>query len=358
MPQRDADIESAGLDLFLESGRPARPLKGEALKRAIARVMEPVRADLDALPEETLPHRIAAMWRIVRHTVVVKGLAGQDEKLRDATEIHPCPWTNPTLPFSGPSAQRAMRRGTAATFLALHARRNGLPLLPAGDDEEVQRWCHAASIVVKDLKVTDTPAGLAGVEHILQPRLARYNDVSIDMVLAFEDLVIEEAQSAIFQAGERPAMKHLRERLGLTRNEALGLVALARASLTDDIPTSVEIDRAFMVAQLREQIAAAKASLDLDQEFKALKLLAMVQGLTRSEPENAAKDFLSVVKRVSAEQDAKLLEQQEKGGNLIDAATATPAQFVDHSEYIPLERETPDEDEDEEALRAFDRENS
>lgn len=351
MAHREVDIETAELAEFFQGTERLRPLRGLRLVEALERVMAPV-LEIEELPQETLPFRVAALWRIVRHTAIVKGMCAVDERLLAATELHPCPWTNPTKPFQGPAAQSTMRRNRAATLLQYHHTDEGLPMLPVGDDGTVKRWIHAAGIVVKDLGIANS-AAIDGVTDLLTLKGARMNDVTIDMLMAFEELLIETAQSAIFQAGERPALKHLRDSLGLSRGEALNLVSLARAVLVDDMPTSVEVDRAFMVAQLREQIAQAKACMNMDMEFKAMKLLAMVQGLTRSEPENAAKDFASVVKRVSTEQDTKRLKQQEQGTQLTISETTT----VDVTPVITRTLEPiPEEDEDADALAAFDRE--
>lgn len=86
----------------------------------------------------------------------------------------------------------------------------------------------------------------------------------------------------------------------------------------------------------------------MDGEMKAAKQLAMIQGLTRTEPENQAAEFFDVVKRVATRQDAERLD--ERTLKLLDG------QRAEEVEAITIEPAEADPD-DAEALAEFDKEN-
>jgi hypothetical protein len=253
-------------------------------------------------------------------------------------------------PRLSPAQQSLLRRSSAAELIVLFGKA-GLPLLPPDDYDAAKRWCAAMCILANDLGIERTIEGQLGLQGLLHPKTCSYAGVSEENVLAVEELLIDEAQKLIVECGERAAIEHFRGRYGFARKEAIGLVRLARADALAVGGSSVEEDRAIMVANLKDLIARAKEELNSDKELKALKQLAAIQGLTRTEPEDRAADFMKVIAAVAVRQD-RLLEAPRPQKRLKEPGTV-------NAEYTVLEPQVGEEyDEDEEALAEYDNENA
>ncbi len=346
-------VESARLDDYLDGAR-MRRLRGQELAQVVHRIFGPEIPE-NPLDDQAHPQRVFVMWRIVRATAHIKGLCAEDESLDSATEIAPDPWTEPFKGPTAPSQAASIRRARASRLLMLHHEGQGLPLLPPRQDPAaLERWCSAASILALDLGIETTEDGRLGLEGLILPKNCAYCDVSADHVLALEELLIDECQSVMRQAGEVRATQHFRDRYGLTRREAVNLVRLTRADVLRTFSSNQEEERALMVMELKEQIGRAKAALDLDAEMKARKLLAMIQGLTRSQPEDQAREFFDAVRRVAEVSDAKfhVIAPTPKALAYIEQ----PAAKCEEPKVVPIEAQIEDPD-DEGALAEYDQEN-
>lgn len=341
------EAETPELERFLKGSRPRR-LLGRELEERLHELLAPERPA--ELPEETLPHRIMVMWRIARVTAQVKGCCADEETLDEATEGATNRWTKPFKPVMTAAARHALRRERASRLTRIHSEGDGLPLLPPRDDSAaLARWCEAASIIVHELGLLDTAIGKAGAEGLLDPRGASMCDVTEAQVLAFEELMIEEATNLLLDVGERATVNHYRDLYGFTRKETAGLLRLVKAQAMTRTMAAVEEKRALHEARLENFLSRARETMNMDDEMKALKELAKIQGLTRTAPEDQAAEFLEVIRRVSAKQDAA----QE-----LPTRTVKVLELHRGEEAKPLEIEaTPYDPDDEEALAEFDREN-
>jgi hypothetical protein len=340
------EVSTQALDRFLEP-RPPRRLEGE---EALARLRAIMSDNLPPAPEdEDLPHRILVMWRLARASARVLGICAEDESLDQATEIQPSPWHVSVRPRLSPAQQQVLRRSSAADMISLF--HDGLPLLPPDDYETAKRWCSAMSLLARDLGIERTLEGQLGLQGVLHPKTCAWSGVTEEQVLAIEELLIDEAQKLIVESGERAAIEHFRTRYGFARKEAIGLIRLARADALAVGGSSVEEDRAIMVANLKDLIARAKEEMNSDKELKALKQLAAIQGLTRTEPEDRASDFMKVIAAVAQRQDRALEAPRRPLQLPAHISTAEPAL----AEYTVVE---PKDDYDEDALAEYDMENS
>lgn len=346
------EVVTRALDQFLDPS-PPRKLEGD---EALARLRVLLTDKAPPIPaEEFLPQRILVMWRLARSTSLLLGICSEDEHLDKATELQPSPWDVAVKPTLAPAQQNVLRRARAAELLTYFA--DGLPLLPPrGPRTLAERWCSAMTILAADLGIERTPEGLAGLQGMLDYRTCGYGGLNETQILALEELLIDEAQKLIIESGERAAIEHFRSKYGFARKEAIGLMRLARADALQVGGSSVEEDRALMIAQLKDLIGRAKEEMNSDKELKALKQLAAIQGLTRTEPEDRAMDFMRVIAAVGMRQDAALeaprprelpLKREDLG--LPTDATYTVLPKVE----LPVE----DLDEDEEAIAEFDKEN-
>lgn len=325
------EVTTKALEAFLQA-RPPRRLVGEEALAHLREALSDPDAPAKALVYEDTPARILALWRLARQTARMAGICGEDEPLDNATEMEPSPWYNPLKPRLAPSEQAVMRRASATELL--HYIGEGIPLLPPRDEAAAAQWCAAMSIMAGELNITGTDVGERGLRGLLNPKTAHLCSVTHREILALEELLIDEAQRLMVECGERPAIDHFRHHYGFARKEAVALMRLARADMLATGGSSVEEDRAIMVAQLKDVVARCKEEMNSERELKALKMLAAVQGLTRSEPDDQARDFINVIASVARKQDAAL------------AAGPRPAMLA---QFSVVERDPDDEQ--------FDREN-
>ena len=324
--------------------RPLRILPADEAARRVEELLRPEDQSPEIGDDSTLPHRIMVMWRLVRVAARVTGLCAEDETLDQATEIEPDPWTHPIAPPLTPSQQALLRRGAAGALLNCVAK--GMSLLPPDDPQEAVNWCQAMTLIAMELNMLTTQDGRIGFNGLLHPKTCQYSGVTIEHILALEELLVDEAQKLIIENGERPAIEHFRVQYSFTRKEAVALIRLARADALTMSGNSVDEDRALMIAQLKDLVARAKEEVNSDRELKALKELAKIQGLTRTAPEDIQRDFMAVIAAVADRQDRRALESPK---------TRLPATI--EAEYTVTELKPVEVVEDPEDLDAFDAEN-
>lgn len=358
--QHKIDVATSAIDAYLAAPTERR-LSGAEFARAIREALSPVvqPPDRDRLPKnEDQAQRVMVCWRLARVMAQVAGLCTEDESLDEATEVEDqslSPWTHPTVPTVGRAAQAQIRRGMATVAYSYY--REGLPLLPPSEPGDVaERWCKLAALIARELRIAGTDDGERGLEGLLDPRTAPYANVTEANVLALEELLVDEAGKLLIECGERAAIEHFRARYGFARKEAVGLVRLARADALVTGASSVEEDRAIMVANLKDLAARAKEEMNSERELRALRELARVQGLTRSEPEDLARTFSDVIARVGRQQDQKVIEAQAR---VLQIGAGSRSE---NSVWNPPARPDPeaadlDADEDLELEREYDREN-
>ena len=108
------------------------------------------------------------------------------------------------------------------------------------------------------------------------------------------------------------------------------------------MPSGQDSLRALQFHALEELARRAASSLDLCSEIAARRLLAQVSGVTRTAPEDLQQEFLGVVRKIAAIQDARTV-------HLLPAPPAVRKPRV-------IEAEVARDDDDGEALADFDRE--
>lgn len=299
----DADEELVALDQWLADCDAARPYSQQESLERLREAFRPAGGP-DPLDPVLQPHLVAGLWRWSRAVLAVLGRLDEDEMLEAATaDAEPDPWRVGCRPRPTP-VQRALLRQRAAGPVYEAARAWGLPLLPPRDPGPAADWCAAFEEVASDLRLARAPRGPDVLAVLCEPGLASLCAVAPEQVLAYEEVLVDAAQRLLVRHGERAVVDVLADRYGLSRREGLAACRLARADALLHGRSSVEEDRALMVAQLKNYLARARQSLNMGDEIRALKQLAHVQGLTRTEPEDAAAEFLGVVRRVAGRRDA------------------------------------------------------
>jgi hypothetical protein len=145
----------------------------------------------------------------------------------------------------------------------------------------------------------DDPSGSArerlALETMLDPETCRLAWPSRVEVLALEEALswstcallakggVDEALAGLGGIGLRPDERRTLVRMGMQEVQRRhGSLDLAEA-------------RALTVARVEDYVRRCREGHDLDREIKGLKLLTVVLGLTRTEPENAARAFLDAL---------------------------------------------------------------
>lgn len=298
------EISTDALDAFL--ARPIVQLRRFTFEEAVRRLREAFRAQGQAVGLEDArlqPHLLMLLWRWSRAAAAALGRVSEDETLEDALADapRPCPWTERCVVRATPT-QRALLRLDSTSTLGRFAREPGLPLLPP-DDERIASWCEAFDVVAHDLTFHRAPFGPDCLAILTQPELAARVAFGPTNIMELEELLVEETVRVMVRYGERPLIDHMRERYGLTRREAQALIRLGRADAMKSNRSTVEDDRAMMVAMLKDALARARETMNMADQTRLLKELARVQGLTRSEPEDIGAEFLGIVRSVGARQE-------------------------------------------------------
>lgn len=349
------EIATPDLDRYLAAPDPDAP-RAMTVREALT-CLRAAAAPADAarlLEDGALSPLLAlALWRWSRAAAQAVGRLSDDETLDAALgDAEPDPWHRRLVPRPTPSQRALLRQGgTSALYEATSG--DGIPLMPPRDGRAAA-WCAAFEAVADDLGLARGRRGPDCVRLLADPELAPLVPVGRRAVERLEDLLVDQAQRVLFRHGERGVMDHFRERYGLGRRECLGLIRLARADAMQYGRSSVEDDRALMVAQLKDYVDRSRDAMNLDGEMKGLRELARVQGLTRTEPEDKMSEFLGVVRRVSGRQDALQLV-----GAAADAVGAEPEEVADEVESLPTDPDQPVEDavfrlKESDALAGFD----
>lgn len=340
-------ISTPALDEFL-SGPPAdlpRALtSAESLRSFRAAATEGGELAQDPALQPAL--RIS-IWRFARVICTTAGVLSEDETLEDAlADLRPDPWTARLRARPTPSQRAVLRNGSASAVYTALSSPDGLPLLPPRDGR-ASEWCELFRRIADDVLLRRAPRGPDCLAVLTDPTLAVLVEATSPQIERVEELMVDTAQRVLVRHGERGVADHFRERYGLSRREALGLVNLARADSLKYGRSSIEDDRALMVAVLKDYLDRARESMNMGDEIRAIRELARVQGLTRTEPENVAAEFLGVVRSVAGRQEALRLAPA--------AAEALDVDFeeVEHLEVLGKELPT-DRDAEEKAVEEFD----
>lgn len=312
--------------------------------------------------EDTLPWRIRVAYRITRELARLKGLVSDDEPLAAAlTPSRDCvdPWTYPTeerYPPPGRPAQNAIAREALATlrraredlelvdqpckFPVAHSDetepqllgRGGLALLPPEvpwrwrdpDTHEVidtydesydpmlQQWVHLVEVIAGYMQIErgseeDPDLGRLGLLGLVEPETVRMLWPSRLQIIYWEEQLIQETLRLLVDKGTPQTKQALKDKHGLTEAETRVLVKLAFQLARDNTDVEVEEQRAVMVLRLEEFVRRSREAMELRAELAALKQLSIVQGLSKTDPEDSMHVFGSIVKKFD-EIDIKTIE--------------------------------------------------
>lgn len=276
-----------------------RRLLGDELKEHLAELLDRVPGDLSG-------HRFAVGWRIARAIGAAQGHLEQDTPL---TEVPERAWIEHTASF-----RQGLPAGAPPWYRAVFEAR--VPLLPQQDTDAHREilWLVAAGLGLRR-----TREGRLGLLSLLDwldgegsPWPEPWQLVALENALVLHTFQVGSQSAAPEEkdteaASEVKAARMLREDFGLSQPEVESVLALARRRAFDAMPAGQDAMRALQFHALEDLARRAANSLNLSAEIAARRLLAQVSGVTRTEPDNEALDFLNVVRRVTQIQDSRPL---------------------------------------------------
>lgn len=334
------------LSSFLRGGQ-ARALRGSELTAFIQEAWAAGRFEgLQDLDQDSRPYRVIALYRLSRAFLTAMAHMSEEETLESAIEqLGQNPFHTPLRPASPDwTAVDSTMPTWGAKRVWKKAMEAGVPILPTDGHNEA--WVAAAMDASEALGMPAYDVGVLGIQPLVRaPELC---DVTGEDLLAFEDILLIDVMDLFLDKGERLTVQHLRENYGIRRKEAIMILRVAKNQSQRETAGSIEEKRAVHERRLENFLARSKETMDMDGEMKALKELAKIQGLTRVSPEDAAADFLDVVRRVSARQDIEKLDTETR--------LLVQGKAKEEPHRVVLEPEE-DDDYDDEALAEFDREN-
>lgn len=291
--------------------------------------------------EETLPFRVRVAYRITRELARIKGLAEPDETLAEAlTPDRDCrdKWTIPTkllaveardqgilsilsdargvslegqlttFPFNGEDPQLVGQGGLALRPPEIPWRwrdpetHDVVESYDEARDEMLGHWIELIDALSARLCLDSTHEGRMGLLGLNFAETTRALWPGRLQILMWEEELIARTLEKLVKTSLTQTRTWLAEEHGLTRREALTMVKLATRLASQQAGADLEDLRSVMVLRLEDFIHRSKNALDLTQEIKGLKQLAMVQGLTRTDPEDAISAFAGIVKRLDAKE--------------------------------------------------------
>lgn len=262
-------------------------------------------------PAEREKYRRCVAWRLTREIAYREGLIGREDPLSALSSNGPGPWLIPSAARPCLDPQLDVRKPyTEWTLDALILHAGGLALMPAPDN--VYRFAATIRRLGRELRMIEGSPRVPGMWHFA------FGDCQTDEDLlrvwpapaaieVFEESVIRHAHHLAVTRAKHSAAEDLHQLLGVSRNEAIALLRMsialhARAAFED-----LEDKRYLMERRIEDYLERSRHALDLDAEAKALKMLAAIQGLTRTDPTTTMDEILKTIAAVARDAEAPAL---------------------------------------------------
>lgn len=258
------------------------------------------RPDLD--PTKLRSYRIVVAWRLTRSLAFKLGLLNLNERISAIDEEH---WVGPTA--TGVQTTITSSEPGNWALQDLLAREGGLPLLPPErPGRERERFCWAILKIAESIRLHEgtkkfPELGHYGLQGMAHPDTMAEVWPSPGDILFFEEDLVNQLCSLVIKRSRAHCEEWLRERFGLTIREARGMIALGVDEARRGIDIDMESKRAIAEARIEDYIDRAREAGDLNNEMKGHKMLSMVQGLTRADPEDQMDIFIGTIGKVANE---------------------------------------------------------
>lgn len=143
--------------------------------------------------------------------------------------------------------------------------------------------------------------GIYGIQGLLDPMTIRLCFPTPQQIMAWETLMVDTAVDLFNEQGYLLAKEQLKEQYGLQQREIDSIIKITRLQVRDMMQEDADESRARLIAQLQNFTKRARDAMDFRGELGGYKQLAILHGLSRSEPDDVLSDFKQVVKKVTSE---------------------------------------------------------
>jgi hypothetical protein len=255
-------------------------------------------------PRDTLSDRIQVCYRLTRMLAYWKGIVTSDQTLAEGTDIHPDPWYNETtvLANRAPAARRTYMIQVQRWPMSLQP-----PPIPnkPGKDRRLIRWLQLISRIVRQLNLVATDEGRRGLKWLLEPETVREMWIKPEILMAYESILLGEFLDEQLDKGVYEGQLVLRRKYGFTKLEMQTFGDLSRTAAPDIITDALETKKAMMELRIDKFMQRARQEGDMRAELQGLKLLAIIQGLNKIEPDDDLKGMVQIVAEISEKTEKK-----------------------------------------------------
>jgi len=197
--------------------------------------------------------------------------------------------------------------------------KNGDPL-PDYDPEDsihdpmLALWLQGFYFLAKTLRIDEGSAkdpeqGLMGLKGMFEPLLVRTLFPSRTQLMYYESLIVQEVSEIITKKSVLGAAMTIKDRYGMEPFEIAGIMSLARKTLSAQYESrDPETNRSMMLIRLEDYMERARENLNMEAEFKALKEMSLILGLTTEPGDSSMKDFAAVMRRIKGKSSMETLK--------------------------------------------------
>lgn len=289
------------LDFLADSPVPGPQRRMTALESKRAFALAWAEADVGA--QHRQKYRRCVAWRVTRHLAQIQGLLGREDGLASLPVTPDGPWFAPCAVRLPPDGSDMRTTDTSLWSMdTLVLREGGISLTPR--QENVQRYAEIVRRIARETRMYEGSRRVPMMWTYAMGDLRTDEDLLLywpdpSEVLLFEESVLRHAHHLVISRAKHSTAEDLHNLLGVSRPEAIALSRLAIANHAREAYEDMEEKRYLMEVRLEALAENSRTALNLDAELRALKQLAAIQGLTRTEPTTAMDEILKTIQAVA-----------------------------------------------------------
>lgn len=139
-------------------------------------------------------------------------------------------------------------------------------------------------------------------------------------ILQYEEKLLDYIQQSYISLGPVQARRKIQEKFHFNITEAQVLVLQAKNCITGEYDRDVDQSRTLMRARIDDFIVRSREALDIRAEAAGLRILTMVDGLTKTTPHNVNTEFREISKKIEKEEETNYISPPTE----TDSANSTP----------------------------------
>lgn len=167
-------------------------------------------------------------------------------------------------------------------------------------------WLQSVYRIIKHFDIEsgskDEPdLGRYGLMGLMEPLTVRHLWPSRTQMMFWESMLVDEISDMLVTTSPIKAKQSLQKKYGLEDFEINSLFVIARANMSKMFEGADEdSNRHLILLRLEEYVRRARESLDMDAEFRGLKQMSLIMGLTATQDDSGMGDFVEAMKQISS----------------------------------------------------------